>query len=137
MDFKNLFLSFDGRISRQPWWIGLIVLWIIQMIAYFILMMVFGSSMPAVDPTMTEEQQAQVMMQSMSGMMIPLIILLLLFIWPALALYAKRWHDRNKSGWWSLIALVPIIGGFWMLIELGFLRGTEGSNNYGPDTLAG
>ena len=52
-------------------------------------------------------------------------------IYPAIALYAKRWHDRGKSGWWSLIGLVPIIGGMWMLIELGFLKGTAGRTSTG------
>jgi hypothetical protein len=46
---------------------------------------------------------------------------------------AKRYHDRDKSAWWILICLLPIIGGIWQLIELGCLRGTEGSNDYGPD----
>ena len=41
MDFKSLLLSFGGRINRQPFWIGFIVLWIVQMIAYFILLMIF------------------------------------------------------------------------------------------------
>ncbi|TGR16409.1 DUF805 domain-containing protein, partial [Mesorhizobium sp. M8A.F.Ca.ET.197.01.1.1] len=49
---------------------------------------------------------------------------------------AKRWHDRNKSGWWTLIGLIPIIGGIWLLIELGILEGTRGANQYGPDPLA-
>ena len=61
----------------------------------------------------------------------------LALIYPVIALYAKRWHDRNKSGWWSLIGLIPIIGGIWMLIELGFLKGTAGPNSYGPDPLQG
>ena len=47
----------------------------------------------------------------------------------------KRWHDRDKSGWWVLINLVPCIGPFWALIECGFLRGTPGPNKYGPDPL--
>ena len=58
-------------------------------------------------------------------------------IYPAIMLYAKRWHDRGKSGWWTLIVLVPIIGGLWILVELGFLKGTDGTNQYGPDPLAG
>jgi uncharacterized membrane protein YhaH (DUF805 family) len=45
------------------------------------------------------------------------------------------WHDRNKSGWWVLIAFVPVIGGLWYLIECGFLPGTTGANNYGADPL--
>jgi uncharacterized membrane protein YhaH (DUF805 family) len=53
------------------------------------------------------------------------------FIWLAVA--AKRWHDRGKSGWWTLIVLVPFIGGIWMFVEAGCLRGTVGPNNYGPD----
>jgi uncharacterized membrane protein YhaH (DUF805 family) len=31
---------------------------------------------------------------------------------------------------------VPIIGAIWLLVECGFLRGTEGPNNYGPDPIA-
>jgi uncharacterized membrane protein YhaH (DUF805 family) len=53
-------------------------------------------------------------------------------IWPALALQVKRWHDRDKSGWWVLIAFIPIIGAFWVLIECGFLDGTPGPNRFGP-----
>ncbi len=45
----------------------------------------------------------------------------------------KRWHDRDKSGWWVLIALIPCIGGIWTLVECGFLPGTPGENQYGPD----
>ena len=57
-------------------------------------------------------------------------------IYFALAVYAKRWHDRDKSGWWSLIAIVPFIGFVWILVELGMLEGTRGANQYGPDPLA-
>jgi uncharacterized membrane protein YhaH (DUF805 family) len=52
------------------------------------------------------------------------------------AVYAKRWHDRNKSGWWTLIALVPFIGAIWLIVELGILEGNRGANQYGPDPLA-
>ena len=31
----------------------------------------------------------------------------LAIIYATLAVWAKRWHDRDKSGWWSLIAFVP------------------------------
>jgi uncharacterized membrane protein YhaH (DUF805 family) len=56
-------------------------------------------------------------------------------IWSGLALAAKRWHDRDKSAWWILITFVPVIGGFWALIENGFLKGTEGPNRFGADPL--
>jgi uncharacterized membrane protein YhaH (DUF805 family) len=57
-------------------------------------------------------------------------------LYSVFAVYAKRWHDRDKSGWWSLIILVPIIGGIWFLVECGILPGTPGANQYGPDPLA-
>jgi len=43
----------------------------------------------------------------------------------------RRWHDRDKSGWWVFIGFIPIIGPLWTLIELGFLPGTPGPNHYG------
>lgn len=45
----------------------------------------------------------------------------------------KRWHDRDKSGWWVLINLVPCIGVLWTLVECGFLPGTSGDNRFGSD----
>ena len=59
----------------------------------------------------------------------------LVLLWPVVAVSAKRWHDRNKSAWWILIGLVPIIGGIWALVENGFLKGTAGPNSYGSDPL--
>ena len=53
--------------------------------------------------------------------------------WIALAGSVKRWHDLDKSGWWVFIAMVPVIGGLWELIEAGCTRGTEGPNRYGRD----
>jgi uncharacterized membrane protein YhaH (DUF805 family) len=44
----------------------------------------------------------------------------------------KRWHDRDKSAIWSLIALAPFIGSMWAFVECGFLEGTRGDNRFGP-----
>jgi len=63
------------------------------------------------------------------------LILSSVLIWPALALHVKRWHDRNKSGWWVLINLVPVAGIIWAIIEIGHLQGTVGPNQYGDDPL--
>jgi uncharacterized membrane protein YhaH (DUF805 family) len=54
-------------------------------------------------------------------------------VWIALAGSVKRWHDLDKSGFWIFIAMVPLVGGFWELIEAGCTRGTSGPNRYGPD----
>ena len=60
----------------------------------------------------------------------------LLLLWPAIAVSAKRWHDRNRSGWWVLVVLIPVIGWLWSLVDNGFLRGTAGPNRFGDDPLA-
>ncbi|MCV3239883.1 DUF805 domain-containing protein [Mesorhizobium sp. ZC-5] len=116
MDWKYLFTSFDGRINRAKFWAGVGVLFAIGIVAQII---------DALLGTTGE-----------SGLGIVGVIVMLASIYPALALYAKRWHDRDKSGWWSLIALIPLIGAVWLLVELGILEGTRGANQYGPDPLA-
>jgi len=47
-------------------------------------------------------------------------------------LRTKRWHDRDKSGVWNLIALLPMIGSLWAFVECGCLDGTPGPNRFGP-----
>ena len=131
----DLLFSFKGRINRAKWWLGVLILFVVQMVLWFVLAAVFGlSSMGAMDSSDPAAMEAA--MQQMSTMMIPVGILVLVMLYPALAVYTKRWHDRNKSGWWSLIILIPIVGSIWFLVELGILRGTDGDNRYGPDPLA-
>lgn len=122
------FTSFKGRIPRKTFWLGIIVLMIVQ---WILMMLVGGTAMFSMDPA--DPAAAE----KMAAAMTPVWIIALVFLWPSLALYAKRWHDRNKSGWWSLIAFVPLIGALWLLIECGFLRGTDGPNRFGEDPLGG
>jgi uncharacterized membrane protein YhaH (DUF805 family) len=42
---------------------------------------------------------------------------LALFI-PSLAVSIRRLHDTNRSGWWILITLIPIIGAIILLVFL-------------------
>jgi len=37
-------------------------------------------------------------------------IFALLSLIPGVIVYIKRFHDRDKSGWWVLIGLIPLIG---------------------------
>jgi uncharacterized membrane protein YhaH (DUF805 family) len=54
----------------------------------------------------------------------------LILLLPSLAVLVRRLHDTDKSAWWILIPLVPIIGSIWLIILL-CQRGTEGANRYG------
>ncbi|MDE2584982.1 MAG: DUF805 domain-containing protein [Betaproteobacteria bacterium] len=47
---------------------------------------------------------------------------------------AKRFHDLNKSGWYSLLASVPLIS-LLVMAYLFFWKGTSGPNRFGPDRL--
>jgi uncharacterized membrane protein YhaH (DUF805 family) len=59
-----------------------------------------------------------------------LILALALFL-PALGVTIRRFHDINRSGWWILISLVPIIGSIVILI-FALLESTPGDNRFGP-----
>jgi uncharacterized membrane protein YhaH (DUF805 family) len=55
---------------------------------------------------------------------------------PGLAVGVRRLHDIDKSGWWMLIAFIPLIGGIVLLV-FAVMEGTAGSNRFGPDPKAG
>src|ERR671913_135219 len=51
---------------------------------------------------------------------------------PTLAVSVRRLHDIDRSGWWILIGLVPLIGVIVLLV-FALLDGTPGDNRYGPN----
>jgi uncharacterized membrane protein YhaH (DUF805 family) len=55
---------------------------------------------------------------------------------PDLAFGVRRLHDTNRTGWWLLIALIPIIG-FIVLLIFYLEQGDEGENEYGPPPAEG
>jgi uncharacterized membrane protein YhaH (DUF805 family) len=54
---------------------------------------------------------------------------------PTIAVFVRRLHDLDKSGWWYLINFVPFVGGIILLI-ICIPEGTQGANQYGPDPKA-
>ena len=110
MDLKWLLFSFEGRINRLPYW-GVALVMIALGTGFNIAIGDFGPERP-----MT------------AGPAIFETAVFLFFMWIGLAVQIKRWHDRDKSAWWALLNLVPIVGTIWVLIECGFLPGTAGSN---------
>lgn len=111
-------LSFKGRISRSQYWLHFYL--------PFILLYLVAIFVDVIVGTYSKSDSIGLF----SG------VLALLSIWPSLAIGAKRCHDRDHSGWWLLLYLIPIIGPIWLLVELGFLRGTAGANRFGSDPVA-
>ncbi|MDK1287594.1 DUF805 domain-containing protein [Pseudoalteromonas umbrosa] len=60
------------------------------------------------------------------------IIYALVILVPSIALSIRRLHDTGRSGWWLLIAFVPVIGALALLV-FAVLEGDEGENQYGPN----
>ena len=52
---------------------------------------------------------------------------------PSIAVYIRRLHDVNRSGWWVFIALTIV--GIIPLIIWVCSKGTDGPNDYGDDPL--
>lgn len=110
LTMSQILFSFKGRIGRKAYWLAFLGM----MVAIFAVIMVLSVAGVSEDT-------------------IGLITLLIYvpLIWMSLAVQIKRWHDRNKSGWWILIGLIPVIGSIWALIENGFLAGDDSQNNFG------
>lgn len=139
MDKVIPYFSFRGRANRQRYWLTVLA-------TYALLLIVLLPSM--IIPVV--------------GWVIGGLALLAA-LWVAVATAIRRLHDRGKSAWWLIPMYVPLVllsllataaqgggepeagAGFsvlsmpfslWILIELGFLRGSRGENKFGPDPLA-
>ena len=115
-DWKYLFTSFDGRINRAPFWAGVLVL-----IGANVVLAIIGSVLGMIFGPLSY-------LASIGS---------LILIYPAVALYAKRWHDQAKSGWWTLVALVPLLGALYTIYMLGIKEGEPEANQYGQNPLGG
>lgn len=51
---------------------------------------------------------------------------------PGISVTVRRLHDADRSGWWLLIPLIPIIGGIVLFIFM-IQDSTPGDNQYGPN----
>ena len=139
MDWVYLLSSFEGRISRKTFWIGIAVLIAAELAGYLIAQALQGDRLSA--------------------------IVDLAFVYPEFAIAAKRAHDRDLPIWilivffgggavLDLLTVLELSGGndrpslmslmiavpftvllVALLIELGFRRGTVGPNQYGPDPV--
>jgi uncharacterized membrane protein YhaH (DUF805 family) len=112
-NLTDIFFRAQGRLSRRSFWLyGVAVLLALNLL--LVLLLGIAGLAP---------ERAEALAN-------------LLLVWPAVAVSIKRWHDRDKSAWWVLVALVPVVGWLWMLVDNGCMRGTAGPNRYGPDPLA-
>jgi uncharacterized membrane protein YhaH (DUF805 family) len=55
---------------------------------------------------------------------------------PALGVAVRRLHDTNHTGWWILIALIPLVGAIILLVFM-VTDSQSGGNKYGPNPKTG
>ncbi|MDB5559652.1 MAG: hypothetical protein JWQ36_2586 [Enterovirga sp.] len=110
MTLSQLLFTFEGRIERRAYWFAVVLLFAAGLVASILDRLLFGHP----------------------NSLVSAAVAIVSFV-ASLAVSVKRWHDRDKSGWWVLVIFVPLVGWLWALIENGLLRGTPGPNRFGPD----
>lgn len=117
--YKN-YAGFSGRARRKEYWFFTLFYVLIT-----ILLSIIESATGAVYIMWVDYRTA-----------IPIGILSNLFalvsLIPGLAIITRRLHDTNRSGWWQLLHLIPLIGSIILLVFLCF-DSQFGENKYGKN----
>jgi uncharacterized membrane protein YhaH (DUF805 family) len=124
--FSN-YVTFSGRARRSEFWFWTLFAIIISVVAMLVDGMIFPDLMTA------QVTDAGASFQSQGGP-ISLVVSLGLIL-PGLAMAVRRLHDTDRSGWWLLIGLIPLIG-LIVLIVWYVTEGTKGPNRFGADPKA-
>ena len=155
MGLVQTLFGFRGRISRRPWWLWMIPLILGMLAAVAIVFMHVG-----------KDNMANVVAYDLhSRSVVALLVVYAIGNWIAVALSAKRLHDRDIRGFWAaiptliafaivvvqnrghggtmehpsmainLLSLASTVFSLWLLVQCGFLKGTQGPNRWGPDPL--
>ncbi|MHB8050853.1 MAG: DUF805 domain-containing protein [Coriobacteriia bacterium] len=108
------YATFEGRARRTEYW----------MFVLFNMLIAMGLGFVEGMLGIAAETDASVL-----GSLYAVAVLL-----PSLAVGVRRLHDTNKSGWWMLLAFVPLAN--IALLVFFIEEGTAGFNQYGPDPKA-
>lgn len=107
------YVGFTGRARRKEYWYFTLINLVISSALYLIAL--------ALDNTLLQT--------------LWILYGLAVFL-PGLAVAVRRLHDTDRSGWWLLIAFIPLIGAIVLLVFL-FTDSTPGANQYGPSPKEG
>lgn len=104
------YADFKGRASRQEYWM------------FVLFNLIFASTAMILDNILG------IAMREVGYGPLYILYVLAVFI-PGLAVSVRRLHDVGKSGWTMFIALIPIIGGIWLLVIMA-TEGDKEENQY-------
>ncbi len=117
------YVTFSGRASRSEYWYFTLFIILVEIVVQILAALGRLSGSPG-------------MMMAGAGLSILLALFMLAIFLPGLAVIVRRLHDIDRSGWWYLIGLVPLVGVILLLVWF-CSRGTNGPNRFGADPLAG
>lgn len=107
------YAQFSGRASRSEfWWFQLFI--VIVSIPLYVLGFIAGYT------------ESQVLALASTGLS---VLVWLAIVVPTIAVTVRRLHDTDRSGWWYLLMLVPIVS--VVLLVFLVLPGTPGDNRFG------
>jgi uncharacterized membrane protein YhaH (DUF805 family) len=109
--YRNNYINFNGRVRRREFW-AYILFFVITVIILTIIDLMIGIF------------YMEIGLGILSGLFIIFSIL------PTLSIATRRLHDINKSGWWQLLGIIPIIGAFILFIFYA-IDSFPGQNNFG------
>ncbi|AFJ45577.1 DUF805 domain-containing protein [Shimwellia blattae] len=105
------YLGFSGRARRKEYWMFILVNLILSAVLG-IIDNITGMKISGDQPLLT----------TLYGLFIFL---------PYWAVLFRRLHDTDRSAWWLLLLIIPVVG--WLIIFVFSCQaGTSGDNRYGP-----
>lgn len=120
------YAEFSGRSRRMEYWMFVLF----NMLVSSAIAIVFGQN----QATQTTQVGFQIGFSTNltgTGGILQNLFGLVSFI-PGLAVYIRRLHDSDRSGWWTLLVFLPLFG--WIaLLVFACLDGTRGPNRFGED----
>jgi PAT family beta-lactamase induction signal transducer AmpG len=124
---NQLLFGFNGRAARLQFWLVLLGATFIFGLFWALVNLKAPPEPGAVPPPRPPGAELLEMMPWIIGVGL---------VWPLAAIGVKRLHDRGRSGWWMLAALVPVLGWAWLVWELGLRDGVAETNRHGEPAKA-
>jgi len=139
MDWAFLYTSFEGRIGRKTFWIAVAVLSVIEIAAHFLAEQLQGDRLSAIVDLAFVYPEFAIAVKRAHDRDMPVLFLIAFFAASAVLDFltvAQMTGTDDQPSMTSVMIAVPFTILFlFLLVELGFRRGTPGPNQYGPDPL--
>lgn len=140
MDWAYLLNSFEGRISRKTFWIGITVLVAAEILGHLVAQALQGDRLSAIVDLAFTYPEFAIATKRAHDRDLPIWILIVFFgggaMLDLLTVLQLTGSDDQPSAFSLAIAVPFTVLLVALLIELGFRRGTIGPNQYGPDPVA-